>query len=91
METKRELQIIIAGTYASGKSTIAHIIHKALKEAGLVKINFDLTDEIRDYGSKEKYEEIIVKNLDSNIEHINENTNFTIKQKQLLRNLKLKK
>lgn len=91
MEKKRELQIIIAGTSASGKSRVAYIINKALREAGLTNIKFDLTDEIKDYGSEESYNKDMEYNLNKAIEAINQNSDITLQQKQVYKSFETNK
>lgn len=88
---KRELTIVVAGTSASGKSRVAYIINKALKEAGLTNVNFDLTDEIKDYGSKESFEDEMEHNFEFAIEAINEKTNIILKQVQIVKLLSTNK
>lgn len=80
---KRELKIIVAGTSASGKSRISYIINKALKEAGLTNLKFDLTNELKDYGSERNFNDEMEYNLDRAIEAINENSNIILEEVQV--------
>lgn len=70
----KDLTITIAGSTGSGKTTIALLIEKILREEGVTNINMIMVDD--------------VPLIERNINNIKENISITIKEVQLNPELK---
>jgi len=78
----RELEIIVAGHSSSGKSTMALLLEKFLKENGF-EVRFDLQNELMDYGTETNFRNLIGTTIVERAEAIKVNTKITLKQMQL--------
>lgn len=82
MESK--VEIIIKGLSATGKTTIAVLLEEFLKEKGF-DVEMDLSLELLDYGSEEKFREHIKLNLDKREQAVKEKSYINISQIQTVK------
>jgi len=80
----KELQIIIAGAPASGKSTMMGWLERILMEKGFtVEMNFEL--EKLDYGTEEKFRRAMQEHFDERELALMKNTKIVLSTKQTQR------
>lgn len=77
----KELQIIIAGAPASGKSTMMLWLEQVLMEAGF-SIELDLELEKLDYGTEEKFRRTMQEHVTKREESLLKNTKIILSTKQ---------
>jgi ABC-type bacteriocin/lantibiotic exporter with double-glycine peptidase domain len=87
---KKELTIIIAGQCGTGKSTIALLLEKFLQEQGF-NVEFDLSNELRDYSDEEHFRELMNLNLRNRLEAFKSDLKITLKQIQMKSEEKISK
>ena len=87
---KKELTIIIAGQVCTGKSTIALLLEKFLQEQGF-NVEFDLSNELRDYSDEEHFRELMNLNLRNRLEAFKSDLKITLKQIQMKSEEKISK
>ena len=78
----KELQIIVAGESNTGKSTMALLLEKFLKENGF-DVDFKLQNERLDYGTESNFRKVIGTTISERTDAIKANTKIIIKQMQV--------
>ena len=78
----KELQIIIAGESATGKSTMMLMLEEFLLEKGF-NVEVDLANELIDYGTEAKFRTNMSKHDVERIAALRKDIKINIKQKQL--------
>jgi nucleoside-triphosphatase THEP1 len=79
----KNLEIIIAGESNTGKSTMALLLEKFLRENGF-DIEFKLQNEIMDYGTENNFRNVIGTTISERTDAIKANTKIIIKQMNVI-------
>lgn len=77
----KNLQIIVAGPAASGKSTMILWLEQVLMEAGF-SIELQLENELLDYGTEERFRRTMTENFTKREENLIKNTKIVLTQMQ---------
>jgi adenylylsulfate kinase-like enzyme len=80
----KELQIIITGQAASGKSSMLFFLERMLIANGF-NVVLDLTLEGLDYGSESRFRQLVGENFSKKEEALMKNTKITLKTVQMAR------
>jgi nucleoside-triphosphatase THEP1 len=78
----KELQIIVLGETASGKSTMVLWLEKQLKKKGFL-VEIDLKNEIKDYGNEEVFRSRVSSQRKEKLKKIKAERKITLKSMQM--------
>lgn len=82
---EKELKIIIAGTTCTGKSTMMYYLQQLLLKEGF---SVELNLEGGDYANEQHFHECMNENLDERQHLLKDMTKITLKEMQMIREIK---
>jgi nucleoside-triphosphatase THEP1 len=78
----KEIQIIVTGEAAVGKSTMVLWLEKQLRKKGFL-VEIDLKNEIEDYGNETQFRATMVLNRKKRLKSMKQDVKITLKSMQM--------